>query len=258
MLAVDDVDRHALALVAVARFDHHRQTELLGGGPGVFQVLHRPAARHRHAGGGEQALGEVLVLRDRLGHRAGGIDLGGPDAALLHAPAELHQAAFGGAAVGHATRQRGVDDRAGAGAEAHVLVDLAQLRHRRVGIDALAGQRGGDQLLRALEGQLADLLFGALDGDLVDALLRRRRGAREAHWQPARACSASAGRSSQRASGIARHRRPAAPAPLRAATRRRSSSASSWRMGARRLAATTIASIAVCRSQVGAAQRGCG
>ncbi len=43
----------------------------------------------------QQALGQVLVLGDGLGHRAGLIDLGSLNAACLAAPAQLHQAAFG-------------------------------------------------------------------------------------------------------------------------------------------------------------------
>ena len=69
--------------------------DLLHGGPGIVGVGHRPALRHRHAGGLEQMLGEFLVLGDGFGNRAGAIDFGGLDAALLGAPAELHQAALG-------------------------------------------------------------------------------------------------------------------------------------------------------------------
>ena len=55
MLARVDVDRHALALVAVARLDHHRHADLLRGGPGIVGVVHRPADGHRHAGGAAAA-----------------------------------------------------------------------------------------------------------------------------------------------------------------------------------------------------------
>src|SRR5574343_1066985 len=44
------VDRNALALVAVLRFDDDRQADFLGGGPGVVIVLDRAAVRDGNAG----------------------------------------------------------------------------------------------------------------------------------------------------------------------------------------------------------------
>ena len=74
-----DVDRHPFALIAVARLDHHRQTDLAGGRPACLGVGHDPPERYRHARSLQQHLGEILVLGDRLGNGAGRIRLGGLD-----------------------------------------------------------------------------------------------------------------------------------------------------------------------------------
>ncbi|MDT4844136.1 hypothetical protein FQZ97_780810 [compost metagenome] len=137
-LAGADAHRHALALVAVARLDHHRG------------AAHRAAQRHRHAGGVQQALGQFLVLRDRFGHGAGAVGLGSLDAALLAAPAELHHRALRQAPVGDAARHAGVDDRAGAGPQAHVFVQVAQAMQRVGEVEGGVVVRGQAQSLGQL------------------------------------------------------------------------------------------------------------
>ena len=125
LLFAGDVDGNAFALVAIVGFDHHRQADVLGGGPSVLGIDHRASAGYRHAGCGQQFFGQLFVLRDGLCNRTGHIHLGRLDAALLAAPTEAHHAAFGHAAVGDATGYGRIDDGAGAGAEAYVLVQLA-------------------------------------------------------------------------------------------------------------------------------------
>ena len=83
LLAGIDVDGDAFALVAVLRFDDHRQADLQRGRPGVVGVGHGPAHGHRHTGRTQQFFGQVFVLRNRFGHRTGGIHLGSLNAALL-------------------------------------------------------------------------------------------------------------------------------------------------------------------------------
>ena len=56
-----EISRHAATVVAVARLDHHRQADVLSGLPGFTGTMRNAPFRHRHAAGGEQALGEVLV-----------------------------------------------------------------------------------------------------------------------------------------------------------------------------------------------------
>ena len=197
MLAGGDVHRHALALVAVQRLDHDRQADLLRQLPGFVDRVHRRADRHRHAGRLQQALGQVLVLRDRFGHRAGGVDLGRPDAALLDAPAQLHQRALRQAAEGDAALAGGVDDGAGRGAEADVLVGLAQRLDGGVGVEGAAGLGRGDQLDGLVEGHAADVFLAVLDDDLVGARLGRGVGVAEGHR--------AAGLGLQRERGLLQH-----------------------------------------------------
>ncbi|MCY1359470.1 hypothetical protein D9M69_460420 [compost metagenome] len=149
-LAGADAHRHALALVAVTRLDHHRGVDFLRGGPGLLGAAHRAAQRHRHAGGVQQALGQFLVLRDRFGHGAGAVGLGSLDAALLAAPAELHHRALRQAPVGDAARHAGVDDRAGAGPQAHVFVQVAQAMQRVGEVEGGVVVRGQAQSLGQL------------------------------------------------------------------------------------------------------------
>ena len=169
MGAVDDADGDALALVAVLRLHHHGQADVLRGGPGVFQVGDRATQRHRHAGRVQQLLGQVLVLGDGFGDGAGAIHLGGLDAALLTAPAELHQAAPRQALDGDAALQGGVDDGAGGRAQALVLVQLVQLGQHGGDVERLACGGGATQRLRLLEGQAAHGFLGVLHGDLEGA-----------------------------------------------------------------------------------------
>ncbi|MNS83234.1 hypothetical protein D3C72_1170160 [compost metagenome] len=197
LLARGDVHRHALALVAVLRLDHDRQADFFRGGPAVVGAAHGAAQRHRHAGGVEQLLGEFLVLRDRFGHAAGAVDLGGLDAALLGAPAELHQAAAGEAAVWNAARHGGVDDGAGARAQALRFVEVAQLGDGGVGVEGGVGQRGLDQLFGQREGAAAHVFLGVLHGDLVHAFFGRGRGVAEV--------DGAAGLGLQRHGGVLEH-----------------------------------------------------
>jgi len=179
----DDVHRHALALVAVARLHYHRQADVLGHGPGFLGAVHRATQRHRHASGAQQVLGEVLVLRDVLRHRAGAVNLGGPDAPLARAPAELHQRALREAAKWDAARHSRVDDTTGGGTQAHVFVDFAQAGDDRLDIEgfiALA-TRHGNELPGSLESFATHGLFGVLHHHLIGARLHGFGAAGKAH-----------------------------------------------------------------------------
>jgi hypothetical protein len=178
-LARVDVDRDALALVAVLRLHHDRQADLVGGRPAVFGAAHGPAQRHRHAGGVEQLLGQFLVLRDRFGHAAGAVDFGRLDAALLGAPAELHQAAAGEAAVRNAASHGRIDDGAGARAQALRLVEVAQFGDGGVGVEGGVRLRGGDELVGQFDGAAAHGLLAVLEHHLVHALFHGGRGVAE-------------------------------------------------------------------------------
>ena len=74
----------------------------------------------------QQHFGQVFVLGNGFGNRAGGIGFGGLDAALAAAPAKLDEAAGGQAAQGNAPCQGGVDNRPCRRAEAFVFVEVTQ------------------------------------------------------------------------------------------------------------------------------------
>ena len=175
MLTVDDVDRHALALVAIQRLDHHGQPQLHGRGPGVFGAGDRASPGHGHASGAQQRLGQVLVLGNALGHGTGAVDLGGPDAPLTGTPAELHERALRQATVGDATGHGGVHDRPGGRAQTHILVQFAQRGNHGIDIERILVDAADDrdETFGRLQGIAPDLLFGVLDHHLVGALLHR-------------------------------------------------------------------------------------
>ena len=89
-------------------------------------IVHRPALGHRHADGPQQLAGQILVLSDFFGDGAGAIGLGGQDAALLRAIAQLHQAAGVQPPGGNAPGLRRPHDRLGAGAQADALANFAE------------------------------------------------------------------------------------------------------------------------------------
>ncbi|MPM44283.1 hypothetical protein SDC9_90961 [bioreactor metagenome] len=115
------VQRHAACVVAVGGLDGDGKADVLRHGPCFFGIGRDLAFGHGHAAGGEQALGEVLVLRDAFGDGAGLVALGGPDAALRGAIAQLHQIAVVQADVRNTTLAGGIHDAAGAGAKIAVV-----------------------------------------------------------------------------------------------------------------------------------------
>src|SRR5690606_36759882 len=98
----EEIDGDTLALVVVQRLVHDRHADFLSGGPGVFGIADRAAHGHRHAAGVQELLGQLLVLGAGFGNCRTAVGLGGLDAALFAAPAELHQAAGGKAAIRNA------------------------------------------------------------------------------------------------------------------------------------------------------------
>ncbi len=160
LFARGDVDGDALALVAVPGLDHDRQADFVGRGPGIVGAGDDASVRHRHAGGRQQRLGQLLVLGDGFGNGAGGVGFCCLDAALPAAPAEHHHAAFGHAPEGDIAGNGGIDDGAGARSQPHVLVEFAQLRQRRAEVERTVFIGGAAQFLRQLQRQSADRFLG--------------------------------------------------------------------------------------------------
>ena len=179
LFARADIDRDAFTLITVARLDDHRAGDFLRRFPGFFGARHHASVRHRHTGGVQQHLGQFLVLRDLFGDGAGAAGFRGLDALLTAAPAELHHAAFGQAAIRNAAQDGRVDDGAGARSQSHVFVQIPQGEQRGCQIEWLIGKRGRAQLLRVVQRQTADSFFGIGDDDLIGAGLGGRHGAAE-------------------------------------------------------------------------------
>ena len=173
------IDRNALALVAILWLDDDREADFLGGSPSVVLVVDRSAERNGDTGGVQQLLGQFLVLRDRLGDRAGQAGFGGLDALLLAAPAELDEAALRQAAVRDAAGYGCRDDGAGRRAEADIFVKVAQFLERAIEVEGGVVQGRDAELLGPLEGQSADIFFRVFDDHLVGAGVDRLRTAAE-------------------------------------------------------------------------------
>ena len=73
----------------------------------------------------QQVFGEIFVLRDGLCHGTGGIHFSGLYAALLIAPANLHQTAAGETAERDAACDSGIHDRTCAGPEPQFFIQFA-------------------------------------------------------------------------------------------------------------------------------------
>ena len=127
----------------------------------------------------EQLLGEFFVLSDGLCNRTGGVNLSRLNAALLAAPAQLDQAAFGQATVGDATRNGGVDDRACGWAQANIFVEFTQLVNGGIDIEARVVECSEAKLMCQLDGHDAHLLFGVFHGHLEQTMVSGGCGAAE-------------------------------------------------------------------------------
>jgi hypothetical protein len=173
VFARGDVDGHALALVAVLRLDTtgrptcwaaaQASSGSVTGGPAA------PARRRRAAAFWSGPCPGRWIRRRRWWRRSrrpgcGAVWLPQPNCTML--PLVRRR-------IRNAARHGGVDDRAGAGAQALVFVEVAQLGDRGVEVEGCVAQRGVDQLPRPVQRQAADVFFAVLDDDLVGAAPRR-------------------------------------------------------------------------------------
>ena len=170
------VERDAAAVVAVGRLDHHRQADVLRRVPGLGRAGDDLAFGHRHADRLEQALGQIFFAGDAFGNGAGEVGLGGPDAALALAVAELHQVAVIEADVRNAALGGGGDDRRGAGAEIAVVELFAHRGHGRGHVEGLVVDGTHQQPVAALQRGACDLLVAGPKHHAVDAALAGAAG----------------------------------------------------------------------------------
>ena len=168
-------------MIAVLRLDDDRQTDLLGGIPGVVGVGDGTALRHRHTDDVQQSARQLLVLGDHLGDGAGGVGFGGADAALPRAVAELHETAAVEPAHRNAATQGSLDDGGGAGSEADIVGQIAQTDQIGGEIEGAIGQGGQDEFSRRLQTGAAEILFLVLDDDAEETIAATRTYQAEVH-----------------------------------------------------------------------------
>ena len=158
-------------MVAVIRLQHHRQAHALGGLPGGFGTAHQFALRHGHAAGLQQGFGQVFVAGDFFGNGTGLVGLGGPDAALRHAVAQLHQIAFGQADVRNAARGGRVHDVGGAGPQAKRIDHVAERGYCPSQVKRGVVDGGQQQITPGFQCGAAHLLLAGAKSHFVDAAL---------------------------------------------------------------------------------------
>ena len=126
---------------------------------------------------------EFLVAGDGLADGAGVVGLGGPDALLVGAVAELHQVAAVQAHVRNAAVGGGADDAGGARAEVAVL-DLGLDRVDRAlhvgGVEGVVVDGRHQQAVALGQRDAGDLLVARAEHHAVDAVLRGAAGLAEA------------------------------------------------------------------------------
>ncbi len=178
------LDEHATGMVGVARLDDDGDSLLdadrTGRAPGVGRAVDRPPFRNGHAGGQQQRLRQFLVLGDLLSNGAGAVGLGGPDAALLAALAELHKAAGVKPPMRDAAGAGGFDDRHSARAEAAAVDEVAKPLDRLGDVERPVVDGGETQLAPRLQAGPSHRLVDILDGDFVQPFAIRFAGAAEA------------------------------------------------------------------------------
>ena len=168
-----------LALVTIARLDHHGCANLRSRTPRVLFIINRSTHRDGNARSSEKTFGEFLILCDFFGNRAGGIDLGSLNPPLPATPAKLHQAAAGQAPMRNTPRHRSLDDCAGGWPEPNIRIQFTQSAHC-IGeikwgvIDSRAQQCDGH-----FECQPSNILLGVLHDHLKDSGLRSSYGSAE-------------------------------------------------------------------------------
>ena len=133
LFAGGQVDRHSAALIAVLGLDDDRQPDLASHGPGLLGVADGPSLRNGNSHRLQETLRQFLVLGDRFADGAGPVGLGSENAVLARSPPELHQAPFVQPPGRDAPGLGGPHDRARAGPQTHLLVEISELRTTAAG-----------------------------------------------------------------------------------------------------------------------------
>ena len=170
------VDRHATAVVAVQRLEHHGIADPAGHPDRVVGAADHLGGRHRQAGGGQQPVGQLLVGGDVDRQRGRQRRHGGPDPSLVDAVAQLHQRARIQPLPRDVAGDRLVQDGLGRRAERDPLArpQVVVVLGREVEIvvdDGVPRHQVIDQPDREPAGQGAHRLVEIAEDDVVDAVL---------------------------------------------------------------------------------------
>ena len=155
-------------MIAVIGFDSHRQANVLSGLPRVFGGLDQLPLRHRDAARLQERFGQVFVAGNFLGNGAGLVGLGGPDAALARAKAQLHKVALGQPDVWNATVGGCLHNVSGAGAQALDVHQLAQVGQGGLQVKGLIFDGCHHQVAGSCQCGAAHLLLARAKSYLVD------------------------------------------------------------------------------------------
>ncbi len=121
----------------------------------------------------------MLVAGDALGNGAGLVGLGGPDAVLARAVAELDQVAAGQADVRDAALAGGINDVGRARPQADLVAQFTQLGHGACHVVRPVLDGGYDQIAAGLQGGTSHVFLPGAERQFVDAVRRGHAGLAE-------------------------------------------------------------------------------
>ena len=169
LLAGEEINRHATALIAVAGLHHHRCADLLGHTPRIGSITHGPPFRNRDAGLGQQRAGEFLVLSDRFGDGAGAVCFRGDDPPLLGTLAQADKRPLGEPPGRNPTGRGRLHDRSRARPQLHVEQELFEPFGLCSDVKGGILNGRGDETVRRVHALDPERLLPVLDHHLVDA-----------------------------------------------------------------------------------------
>ncbi len=181
LLGSGQADVDAASMVAVERLGHHRATDLRRLGHGLLGRAHHHTARGRHAGGGQQGLGQVLVARGLHRDQRGVAGDGRAQDLLPAPPPQTKQALLVEPADRDVAPLRLGDEGGGRGPQGVLAHQRLQRSHLTVQVKGGSGafdafqalqlgrQQAVDQAQRGIAGGEPDRLVAVAEQHVVDA-----------------------------------------------------------------------------------------
>ena len=163
-----ELQRYASGMVAIGRFDTHRQADVLSSFPSGHGAVHDLAFRHRHATHAEQLLGQVFVFGNAFSNGASAVGFGCPDPALLGAVSQLHQVAIVQADGWNAAVAGGIHDAGCAGPNAQAVHHLFESIDFDINIKSTTFNGRQNQVSCGFEGAATDGFMAGANHDFVN------------------------------------------------------------------------------------------